>query len=619
MQYLNRENVTKLLLILFMFCTIVFGLFSTIPMYETPTIDVISEDIPEYELSITNSTWLPSERILLANLTPQLEDPSWDSSEKLQREHDARIETSDGSSILYFNNYTAVNETYTWNDYAGWDLLWPFAVLNYTELTAEWHIRVLQGNITIDSYFRIGTGYSYEHIIGSSVTGSKSEMNASAGENITLVSSASNFTERFSYMEVGVLWVSLDIIVAPGSIVAIDNVEVWISTDEPLCSVTLDFQSLYGQSLFSDPSIISQWLGTAYRYSYSGIGEDLEFYMRSTSTSLPRGWSALIATRSNQTAYLAPGNYSLDFGWYDTYLNDEYTLNLVIHENTSLSMQIPLPFNRLSFEMSINQIPGLVRVTYGGIWTRVYFDAWNITESGEILMMLPQSSIIYLQLNIPRTYWEYEVALTDGAQSKIVIDMKMIPLFGICFSSQQIANILLASLFAVLSLIVLLYRWHGSKDASYLTLVPMVFFVISLILPWYTKMETYGNVEYTTYFSPILGNRLWYLDNLLLTAESVSSSEFLLKSLLTSMMLIYTIVFCVALMLFVAEPPELLFVCSIGILIGGIIPLFTIGALPWLGFWCMIGVPILAYIIRARSGKRMFEDMFVYPPTQQLD
>jgi hypothetical protein len=203
LDYLKKVNVPKLILVIFMFCTIVSGLYSAMPLYEEPDITVITEEIPEYELLLKNETWTPPERILLANLTPSLEDPSWYSSESATREYNARIVNDNDSSILFFNNQTVENENYTWPAHATWSLLWPFAVLNYTEVTAEWHIRVLLGNTTVDSLFTIGRGYDWTNIRGGYVPNSNTEMNASAGDEITLVSSASNFTEYFTYMEIG--------------------------------------------------------------------------------------------------------------------------------------------------------------------------------------------------------------------------------------------------------------------------------------------------------------------------------------------------------------------------------------------------------------------------------
>ncbi len=615
----KKENVTKLLLSVFTICAILSGLYTAVPVYETPAVSVITEQIPEYELSITNDTWIPTERILLANLTPKLEDPSWYSSESSQRYYNARIETINSSSTHYFYNYTAVNETYTWNQFAGWDLIWPFAVLNYTELTAVWHIRVLRGNITVDSSFQIGRGFTRQSIRGSYVTDSISEMNASAGEEITLVATASNFTEQFSTIDVGVLWVDLDILAAQGSIVVVDNVEVWISTDEPLCSVTLDFQSLYGQSLLSNPSIISQWLGTADAFSYNDIGDRLSFYLKSISPSLPYGWDLMLATRSNQTAYLAPGNYSLSLGWYGPYLNDEYIFNITMLENSSLLMLIPLPFNPISFEMSNDQVPGAIRVSFGSQGFTEYFDRLNITESEEVLMILPECTAISLQLNIPRVYWNLEVPLTEGARSKIIIDLKLIPVFGVCITPQQVTGIFFASIFAALSLLMLLYRWHTSKDTSYLTLVPLLLFVMGFVLPWYTRTDVISGVEYSTYFSPILGYRLWHLDSLYLTVESMLSSEFHLGFILPSMIMVYFLIFCLSFSLFDTKTIEFLFGCSICILASGVIAFFTLGGVPWLGFWCIMAVPFLAYFIKSRSERDIDEIPLIDKPKPQSD
>lgn len=619
LMFRKTENVTKLLMIVFIICAIVSGLFTAVPVYETPAVSVITEQIPEYELSITNDTWIPTERILLANLTPKLEDPSWYSSESSQRYYDARIETVNSSTTHYFYNHTAVNETYTWNEFAEWGLIWPFAVLNYTELTAVWHIRVLRGNITVDSSFQIGRGFTWQSIRGSYVTDSISEMNASAGEEITLVATASNFTEQFSTIDVGVLWVDLDILAAQGSIVVVDNVEVWISTDEPLCSVTLDFQSLYGQSLLSNPSIISQWLGTAYAFSYNDIGDRLSFYLKSISPSLPYGYDLMLVTRSNQTAYLSPGNYSLTLGWSDMYLNDEYLFDLILYENSSYSMLIPLPFNPISFEMSNDQVPGTVHVSFGSQWIIEYFDRMNITESEEVLMILPECTAISLQLSIPREYWVFEVQLTEGARSKIIIDLKLIPVFGVCFTPQQVTSIVLASIFTVLSLLMLLYRWHTSKDTSYFTLVPLLLFVMGFVLPWYTRTDVISGVEYSTYFSPILGYRLWHLDSLYLTVDFMLSSDLYLHSLFPSMIVVYLLSFLLAFFLFEAKAIEFLFACSIGILVGGVIPFFTLGGVPWLGFWCMMAVPFLAYFIRFRSKRDIDEIPLVDKPKPQSD
>ncbi|MFW9869884.1 MAG: hypothetical protein ACFFEL_09680 [Candidatus Thorarchaeota archaeon] len=586
----------KFLLVMFILCTIVSGLYSTIPIYESPSAVVITDQIPEYQLSITNDSWVQPERILLANLTPKLEDPSWFSSEWRQGEYDARVETINDTTTLYFNNQTAVNETYTWSDHAGWDLLWPFAVLNYTELTAEWHIRVLNGNITVDSLFTIARGITWIDLSGHYVPDSSTEMKALAGDAITLVSTASNFTERFSNMELGLLRVGLDIHAAQGSIVVVDNVEVWISTDEPLCQITMDFQSLYGFSLLSNPSIISQWLGTSNIFSFDSVGEDLSLYLKSYNIASPYGYDLMLVTKSNQTMYLTSGNYNLSLGWSDMYYHDEFVFDMIILENSSVLMNIPLPFNQISIEMSTNQIPGEVGVNQ--------LNRMNISESEGFLLIIPECSSFSLRLAIPGIgVYNLDIQSIEGAWSIVFVNLEVAPLLGIFFAPQQISGITVTSIFAIFSLVLLLYRWRESTDASYLTLVPLGVFVIGLISPWYIRTEIYSGVEYTTYVSPILGYRFWHLDNLFLTTESILSSQYYLQHLIWSLVLVYTLGFFTALVLFNSKTINFLFFFSILLLVGGVIPIFTLGGIPWLGFGLMISATFLSYLIRLRSKK----------------
>ncbi|MHA1614322.1 MAG: hypothetical protein ACTSYJ_05715 [Candidatus Thorarchaeota archaeon] len=609
LEYLRKLNLSKHLLILFILCTIVFVWYSATPMYTTPSITIESEPIPECELSITNDTWSQPERILLANLTPRLEDPSWDSSESRQGDYDARIETDNYSSTMFFYNYTAMNETYTWNQYARWSLMWPFAVLNYTELTAEWHLRVIEGNITAKSSFIIGRGY-WDFSRGYYIDDSSTELQAFAGDTITLISSSSNFTEELGTIDIGLLWVDLGILAEQGSIVTVDNVEVWISTDEPLSSVTLDFQSLYGHSLFTNPSIVSQWLGTAYQYDFfNDVGDRLSFFLKSVSATLPYGFDLMPATRSNQTTYLQPGYYSLTLGWFDEYMNDEYIFNFTIRENTSLLMQIPLPFNEISINVTTAQIPGTVRLSYGvAHWTREYFNSLNLAESENSLMILPDFGSIFVQLSIPGKYWpESEFSVPGGAHSTIVIDFKLIPLFGIYFTSQQIIGMIIASIFAMLSLVLLLYRWHSSKDAEYLTLLPLIIFVIGLLLPWYTRIETYSGLEYMTYCSPILGYRLWQFESLFLTTDSLIASIHYSSALVVPFTIVYGLGFFCSVLLLFSKPIDFLRACSITTLLGGFIAFFTLGGVPWLGFWIMMVVPLLSHAIITKFGKSVEE------------
>lgn len=532
-------------------------------------------------------------------MTPRLEDPSWYSSEWQQREYNDRIETTDTSSILYFINETAINETYTWPRYAGWDLIWPFAVLNYTELAAEWHIRVLQGNVTVHSLFTISRGSASQSIRGSYVPNSSSEMNATAPDEITLVSIASNFTEQFSIIDVGILWVDLDILAAQGSIVAVDNVEVWISTEEPLCQVTLDFQTLYGQSLFSNPTIVSQWLGTEGIYGYHNIGQELTFYLRSFTKSSPYGSNYMLATGSNQTAYLLPGNYSLALGWTDTYSHNVYVFNMTLHENFSFLMNIPLPFNQVKVEVNNSQIPGNIGVNY--------LDRVNITKAEDFLFIIPECDTFSIRFSIPGYGGKIlEIETTEGIWSEVVIDLKLVPLIGILLTHQQITGMVTTFVFAVLSLAILLNRWHSSKKTSYLKLIPLLLFCASLVLPWYTCTQVYSTIEYTTYVSPILGYRFWSFNGLFLTSDSLFYSErylMLLMPILYVLLLIVILTAC----LFESKPIDFLFTLSVTILVLGGITLFASNGLPSLGLWIMLLVPPLSYIIERRTVKEIEE------------
>jgi len=603
----NRNNASRFFLLVFTLCTLVSAFYAAIPVYAQPSIAVESEPVPEYEFNMTNDTWYRPERILLANLTPQLEDPSWYSTEWKQRKNDARIETDNISSTLFFYNQTAENETYTWNDYARWSLIWPFDILNYTELTAEWHIKVIRGNITVESSFRIDRGFNWDYGRGSRIDGSTTEMNGSAGDAITLMSSVSNFTEEFSTIDVGILWIDLSILAAQGSIVTVENVEVWINTDDPICSVTLDFQTLYGQSLFTDSSIVSQWLGSAYSFDYSdSIGARLSFFMKRISSSLPYGFDLMLGTRSNQTAYLSPGYQSLTLGWSDHYLNDEYIFTLTLTENSSYYMQIPLPLNPIALSITPDSIPTTIRLSYGTLyWSRYYFDSLTLIDSEEILMILPNYGSLFVQLSIPGKSWaESELSITRGAYSTVVIDFKLIPLFGIYFTPQQILAICFVVLFASLSLLILVYRWRVSKNTSYPLLLPLALFTAGFLLPWSVRTDTWSNVIFSTYYSSILGYRLWQFDNLSLIIESALYSEQLQWLLSASIFMTFTLLLFIVAILIVLRFEELLFGCSIILLIGGVTLLLTVGGLPWFGFWCMLSVPFLTYLIHLKSLKQ---------------
>ena len=67
-------------------------------------------------------------------------------------------------------------------------------------------------------------------------------------------------------------------------------------------------------------------------------------------------------------------------------------------------MQVPLPFNIISFDITTNQIPGNIRLSYGVRYNvREYFDNLNLTDAENILMILPDFGYTYVRLSMGNT------------------------------------------------------------------------------------------------------------------------------------------------------------------------------------------------------------------------
>lgn len=264
---------------------------------------------------------------------------------------------------------------------------------------------------------------------------------------------------------------------------------------------------------------------------------------------------------------------------------------------------VPLPFNPISLDINPDHVPGNVRLRLGNDRTREFFDPVNISELAGVLMILPETSVVTLLVNTPEASWHLETSLTEGASSNISIDLKLIPVYGVFLTSQQMAGITLTSMFIILSLVVLLYRWHFSKDSQYLYLIPLLLFVIGFVLPWFTRTQSSLDLDYTTYISPILGYRLWHLDSLFFTIESVVSSNHLFEALWFSMFMMFLTSLSLAVHFIWMKFEEILLCFSIIFLLGGTAIMVAFGGLPLFGFWCMFSVPFLTYLIRSSSLK----------------
>lgn len=66
LESIKKMNVPGFLQVVFILCTIVSGFYAAIPVYEPPSFSVVTEEIPEHHLDITNNSWVQPERILLA-------------------------------------------------------------------------------------------------------------------------------------------------------------------------------------------------------------------------------------------------------------------------------------------------------------------------------------------------------------------------------------------------------------------------------------------------------------------------------------------------------------------------------------------------------------------------
>lgn len=182
------------------------------------------------------------------------------------------------------------------------------------------------------------------------------------------------------------------------------------------------------------------------------------------------------------------------------------------------------------------------------------------------------------------------------------------PIAGILFTVQQTTGITLTLIFAILSLLLLLYRWKSSDDVSYLTLIPLFLFIAGTILPWFTRTEYhYTGITYKTYISPFLGNSLWQNDNFFLTIDSVTLNSSLFALVGLYMIVVLTVGCFLSIPLSFLKTSEFLIGLSLLMLGFGFVSMILSGGLPWFGFWSMLAVPPLSHLIKLRTEKKSNE------------
>jgi len=128
----------------------------------------------------------------------------------------------------------------------------------------------------------------------------------------------------------------------------------------------------------------------------------------------------------------------------------------------------------------------------------------------------------------------------------------------------------------------------------------------------------YTGITYTTYLSPFLGYRLWQYDNFFITINSISFDSGLFALVGMSAIVVISAGCILSIPASFLKTSDFLLGLSLFLLGIGSVSMIVSGGIPWFGFWSMLAVPPLSYLIKLREKKKANEmDTNSMPGEQQ--
>jgi hypothetical protein len=279
----------------------------------------------------------------------------------------------------------------------------------------------------------------------------------------------------------------VDVISSEKSVVLIGDVVISVASNENLYPVTFDIQAPDGESLFLNPYMRSL------RYAYSYSDEEKASYpaVKLTRTGNSTDSSIFGPRITNETLYLAEGEYEGTTGWFyqHGYNLSVFNISFTIEPNESILVFIRIPTLRLfidiypSFAYSeVTTIDGVVK----------YMIDYPLQDIKYLYMPIRAS----LGISIHPFSYDYNQATavmliqTNGTSCvRVTVIFSQFSIFGVVLDWGQILGILGTALLLLLLI-------HGAAKRSFArvrkdynlrtNLLPVLLYYITIFFPWVT-------------------------------------------------------------------------------------------------------------------------------------
>lgn len=286
--------------------------------------------------------------------------------------------------------------------------------------------------------------------------------------------------------------------------VRIGDVVIAVDSNENLYPVTFDIQAPDGESLFDNP-YMSVLRGTG-SWSYS----DYHKYpaVELTRTGNSTDFSIFGPRSTNETLYLAEGNYEGAAGWFYKYgrmSNSVFNISFTVGPDESILIVSRIPTNRLIIDIYPSFVYSRVLINSQYNFDFPLHDAEYLYMPNGTSFRISVYPLLGHQQGI--RIGSFIIEMNGTSSVRVTVVYSSFSIFGVILDWGQILGIVGAALLLLLLIQAGAKRSFAGSRADYnlrTNLLPVSFYYISMFLPWVTSSFDTNAIPPSTVSSAII-------------------------------------------------------------------------------------------------------------------
>ncbi|NHJ12805.1 MAG: hypothetical protein EAX95_03975 [Candidatus Thorarchaeota archaeon] len=275
--------------------------------------------------------------------------------------------------------------------------------------------------------------------------------------------------------------------------IVLENITVSATTSTPLAPLHVDIQNTEGFSIYESGANLNwrEWPA-----------------INLTRQEIPTKWGILLPWRSNDTIYVAVGNYSGIAGIYSyDYANDTYSFSFEIQANSVLHLGLRFEMVRVSLTVSPD-VPYL----WLSLWSSdvLYYDYGLVVASPfpQTLYIPKRDGTLIISLAIPHRVegsggpprYRTSLVISESVDIAVQLNVPLFPFFGVLLSTGEVLLVIFG-LTLLAGAMFSLQRPGGRRPWSSVVkdprFWPIALIGFSIVLPWFVSFWTLENLSWS--------------------------------------------------------------------------------------------------------------------------